>query len=309
MTTDSMVRALASAQAWLAGQDQPESAISACEAGLDGGESEARRWVQRVLNEQEDAGSWCGALLDSAEALLALHELRTAGSLREQDPGVARALDWLRTRQSVDGAWTDGCSPERHERGFCHHFTGGFFSPGPPEVPFEEAWLANGLRLGGDTEIRFVSSTVALRAALVWNAAGADAALHLEGLRRVVREWQRGYTPAGLSSASLLSAVHTLLCSDDPHDRDAAERGLTVVAGKQRGDGSWVDADAFQALEVFGAAVAADVASTSARRALWHGARLLVASQQSDGSWGRAHGARRALIAWRIFRLLDPEAA
>lgn len=299
-----MGRARSGALAWLSRQDLPDAGIAACEAGSEDCGADAGRWVQRILQEQDEGGSWAGQLLDTAEALLTIQELRMAASLVERDPGIGRALDWLRTRQHVAGAWTDGCSPERHERGFCHHFTGGFFSPGPPEAPYEDAWLRNGLNVRGDAEVRFVASTLALRAAVRWDAAGADARLHLEGLRRVVRQWQRGYAPPGLSTISLLAAVHTLLVSDEPADHEAADTGLGVVAGKQRGDGSWVDADAFQALEVFGSALRAGVAATHSRRALWHGARLLVASQQSDGSWGREHGGRRALIAWRTFQLL-----
>ena len=61
-----------------------------------------------------------------------------------------------------------------------------------------------------------------------------------------------------------------------------------------------------RAAEVFGTALDRGVSDERSRRALWHGARLLIASQQADGSWGKAHGARRALIAWRTFRRLEP---
>jgi hypothetical protein len=66
-----------------------------------------------------------------------------------------------------------------------------------------------------------------------------------------------------------------------------AELGLRLVGGKQRGDGSWVETDAFQALDVIGRAADAGIDPERMRRSLWHGARLLIASQQADGSWGR----------------------
>lgn len=305
MTADSVERALAGAQAWLAGQDAPESVIAAQEGGLRDDGDHARRWIRRLLNDQQNDGSWGGDLLATASALLTIHELRTAAALVERDPEIYRALDWLRGRQNAPGAWTSGCTPERHARALCHHFVAGFFSPGPGEASFHEAWLRGGLRLAGDAEVRFVASAVALRCMMEWEAGGADVRLHIAALRRVVEGWG-DFVPAGLTTAGLLSAVHALLISGDPADGAVAEAGLRVVAGRQRGDGSWVDADAFQALEVFGTAVDTGVGEERSRSALWHGARLLIASQQADGSWGREHGARRALIAWRTFRRVDP---
>ena len=305
MTAESVQRSLAACQAWLSAQDAPEAAIAIHEAGLGEGDDDARRWVRGLLNDQDPQGSWAGDLLQTASALLTIQELRLAAELVERDPAINIGLDWLRDRQNLPGAWTTGCSPERHERGLCHHFMAGFFSPAPPEVPLEEGWLRGGLRLAGDPEVRFVASAVTLRCMMLWEAEGADIDLHLAGLKRIVGMWD-DYIPAGLSTGSLLAAVHALLLSGDEEGRSIAEGGLRLIAGRQRGDGSWVDADAFQALEVFGAAVDAGAAGDRSRRALWHGARLLIASQQSDGSWGSAHGARRALIAWRTFRRVDP---
>ena len=306
MTAESVERALTACQAWLAGEDAPESVIARHEAGLADGQDQARRWIRHVLHDQDNRGSWNGDLLETAAALLTIQEIRLAAGMVERDPAINLGLDWIRSRQNATGCWTEGCTPDRHERGLCHHFMAGFFSPGPPEVPCEEAWLRGGLRLTGDQEIRFAASAVALRCLLLWEIGGADVGLHLRALRRVIGGWG-DYIPPGLSTGSLLAGIHALLVSPDPEDRDVAAAGLRVVAGRQRGDGSWVDADAFQALEVFGAAAEAGVFSERSRRALWHGARLLIASQQADGSWGRTYGPRRALIAWRTFRRVDPE--
>lgn len=304
MTTGSVERALDRAQQWLVAQDAPESVIVAHEAGAAGGSGDAKRWVRRILAEQDDGGSWGGELLATAEALTALAEIREAASLREQDPGIGRGLDWLRARRGVPGAWSDGCTKDRHHAGTCHHFLGGFFSPGPPEVPQEVASLRSGARAAGDTEVRFVSSAVALDCLLRWVEPTRDARLHLEGLRRVVGLWPEA-PPAELSTVSLLSAIHALLRSRDAEDHTAAERGLRVLAGRQRGDGSWVDTDPFQALQVFALAVLAGVDPERSHRALWHGARLLIASQKGDGSWGGEEPVGRALIAWRTLRRVD----
>ncbi|NIP81451.1 MAG: hypothetical protein GWM90_20435, partial [Gemmatimonadetes bacterium] len=253
MTSASVERATAAAVEWLRGEDVPEAAIVAHEAGLAEDDESARRWIRRLLDDQDDAGAWGGDLLATTRALDTLRELRAAASIREQAPGIGRALDWVRARRGVPGAWTDGCSEERHHRGLCHHFAGGFFSPGPPEVPLEEAWLHPGVGVSGDAEVRFVASAAALRCLLGWEKTTGDARLHLTGLRRVVLQWSEA-PMVRLSGTALMEAVHALLHSPVDEDRAAADQGLQTVAGRQRGDGSWVDLDPFHALEVFGRA-------------------------------------------------------
>lgn len=303
-----MERAAAAALRWLDAQDSPESAIAAHEAGTAGSDEEARRWVRRLLDEQGPEGGWAGDLGSTARTLLTIRELRDAASLREQDPGVGRALDWLRGRRGAPGAWTDGCSGDRHARGLCHHFAGGFFAPGPQETTFGEGRLHAGAGVTGDAAVRFVASVTALRALLAWNEPGPDGRLHLAVLRRLMDLWSEGEEVA-LPATALLEAVHALIHSPVEDDRAAAERGLLLAAGRQRGDGSWVDLDPFHALEVFGAAAGAGIAAERAGRALRHGARLLTSSQQTDGSWGRDQGTRRALIAIRTIRRVAGTAA
>jgi hypothetical protein len=308
MRAASVDRTLAGAQAWLASQEAPESAIAAHEAGLATENDGARRWITRILSDQDPGGAWGGELLTTAEALLTIQELRSAGRVMEQDPAIGRAHDWIAARRGVAGSWADGCSPDRHAKGLCHHFIGGFFSPAPPEVPYAEVRLRSGARLTGDSEIRLVTSITALRCTLRWGIQARDDALHLAALRHLVRSWE-DQPAAGLSTGSLLAAVHALIASGAAEDHEAAEWGLRLICGKQRGDGSWVETDAFQALDVISAAAEAGVCLELMRRALWHGARLLIATQQDDGSWGPDHGARRALVAWRALRRLEPATA
>jgi hypothetical protein len=305
MNALSTERALAASQAWLLAQNEPEAILAAMEAGVEATYGDARRWINRIMADQGADGSWGGDLLVTAESLLAVNELRTTADVRDLDPAVGRALDWLRSRRGQPGAWPQGCSPGCHSRGFCHHFIGGFFSPGPSGEERPEARLRCGARLSGDAEVRFVASTLALRCLLAAGDTGRDVRLHLASLRQVVRAWPED-RPDGLTVGALLGAIHALIESLDEADRAVAELGLRVVGGKQRGDGSWVETDAFQALGVMSAAVDAGIDAERVRRALWHGARLLVASQQSDGSWGTEHGARRALVAWRTLRRVTP---
>lgn len=304
MTPGTVERARMTALRWLVAQDAPESVIGAHEAGMAEDTRGAARWVSRILADQDPNGAWRGDLIVTASALITVAEVRSAASLREQDPGIGRALDWLRARRGEPGAWTDGCSDERHRMGICHHFLGGFLSPGPPDVPQAPASLPCGAPITHDSEARFVASVMALRALLVWTNATADMRLHLEGLRRVVRLWPES-PPPGLSMTSLLAAVQVLLRSPVAEDRTAARQALLVIGGKQRGDGSWVEIDPFQALEVFGAAESEDEVAERARRALWHGAKLLVTTQNENGSWGGEAPHRRALIALRTLGRVD----
>lgn len=307
MSAGSVERARSAAQSWLVEQDAPEAVIVAHEAGVAEDTAEAKRWVRWLLDGQDSKGAWDGDLMATACALMTLEEIRKAAELRELDPGVGRALDWLRARRNVPGAWTDGCSADRHSLGLCHHFLGGFFSPAPPEVPLEGIALRNGVSAATDAEARFIGSATALRCMMPSTRTTGDARLHLEGLRRVVELWSEKPLRS-LSTASLLAAIHVLLQSPVDEDRAAAGQGLRLVGGKQRGDGSWVDMDPFQALEVFAQAESEGVTSEQAHRALWHGARLLISTQRADGSWGGDQAPRRALIAWRTLRLVDPEA-
>lgn len=314
MTSDNVRRAHSAAHQWLVAQDAAESVIESFEGEARGdeaayaeeGRAEARRWIQRILDRQDPDGSWDGDLLATAEALDTLAEIRNAAGLREQDPGIGRGLSWLRRSRGEPGTWTDGCSPERHAMALCHHFAGGFFSPGVTDAA-AGARLRNGVGVAGENEVRFVSSSAALGALLRWSAPTTDARLHLEVLRRVVSLWPAS-PPPELSSTALLAAVQALLRSDASADRSAAERGLAVVAGKQRADGSWADTEAFHAIEVFGEAHAAGLTSEQIRRGLWYGARLLTSTQKSDGSWGGDQAPRRALIACRTFRRAEDPA-
>ncbi|HSH46597.1 MAG TPA: hypothetical protein VK966_12205, partial [Longimicrobiales bacterium] len=58
MTRDSVTRALAAAQAWLAQQEAPEATIGACEAGLDECQRDAPRRIKALVHLQRPSGAW-----------------------------------------------------------------------------------------------------------------------------------------------------------------------------------------------------------------------------------------------------------
>ncbi|MFW5952210.1 MAG: hypothetical protein ACOCVZ_08855, partial [Gemmatimonadota bacterium] len=221
MTPGPTRRASAAAHEWLVAQDAPEAPLEALEAveapatdsGRDGvarvadggrdrvaGEGpesagpgsaieDARRWVRRILDDQDTRGAWGNSLLATAESLETLAEIRAVAALRERDPGIGRALEWLRGRRRAPGAWTDGCTPERHAGGTCHHFAGGFFAVTADDPP--EAVLRNGAATSSEAETRFVASAAALGARLLWTEPTTDDRLHLETLRRVIGQWRQ----------------------------------------------------------------------------------------------------------------------
>jgi hypothetical protein len=307
MKANDVDETLAAAEAWLFAQDAPESSIARAERGRpESVPGETGRWIRRILAGQGQDGSWDGQLAATAIALLTIRELQEAREVREQDPGIDQALGWLEGRRGIPGAWTDGCSPTRHQLGTCHHFMGGFFSPAPPEASRIEAVLPTGGAASSPAEARFLASATALRCFLEWRESpGTDSLLHLQGLRHVVRHWSVDSVPE-LGTTALLAAVHALLGSTEPADRDAAEHGLGVVAGRQRGDGSWVGTDPFHALDVFLVAEAAGVCARACHQAIWHGTRLLISTQNANGTWGADSAARRVLIACRALRSVDP---
>src|SRR5690606_3529419 len=146
----SIQRALNAVDAFLHRSDRPEALLARREAGIErpGDADAAEAAAAAILNAQHDDGSWGGGLLDTAEALLALHEL-WGGEDRGRGQ-LDHALDWLRTRRGAPGRYGAGCDPRRHELSLCHHFLGGFFSPAPPEPPLEAVRLACGAPVAGD---------------------------------------------------------------------------------------------------------------------------------------------------------------
>lgn len=301
----SIQRGLALVEAHLRDSDRPEGLLARSEAGIARPEDAAAldAAITATLQAQHDDGSWGGGLLDTAEALLHLHELRSALPGRRTTRGraqIRRALDWIRSRRGVPGRFSDGCDPERHELAVCHHFLAGFFSPAPPEPPLEELRLACGAPVVGDRNARLVASCVALQAKLRWKRHGRDVDLHLEGLRRIIA--LAGQHPGLVSPPAFIAALAAVAEAPGRENRQAAANGIALLISSQRGDGTWPDADLFHVLEFLervarGRRVRAEL-DGALRRAAFH----LAASLQEDGTWGQQAGTRRTLIGWRALR-------
>ncbi len=299
-----LAQALERAAAFLDQRGGAAALIARAEMGRAGEDdhAEGTRLIRAFLDRQWADGSFDGDLARTARTLMEMREVSEAAGLDDVDPAVGRALDWLRRRQGQPGRWSDGCDPDRHAAGLCHHFLGGFFSPAPSETELAPIELASGVEVNADGDIRFIGSGLALRAFWRWRAHAPDAGLHLDGVRRALEQASPPVVP--LSPEAVLEGLATILDAPDPPEivRETAVRGLEDLATRQLGDGSWGNVDVFHALDVVMRGLERDVAIEAAERALDRAARLLASAQQPDGSWGSEAAGRRALVGWRALR-------
>ncbi len=260
-----------------------------------------RAVADELLSHQSADGSWGGKLQLTAEALLLLAELRIpAGFL----PAVARAEHFLRSCRNQPGRWTDGCTTRFHELGICAHFGGGFFSPAPPSVDLSDTQLANGLVFRNNADARLGLSCLALHAVRWWSRSSIDDLIHLDTLRRIADVLFRpGSIELSMSSAVLLLSALTS-APRQPHYLSALHGALTRLAGLQRADGTWPDAEAFHVADLYILAGQRGYGSPVFDAAIGRVAELLVLTQDEDGGWGSegSIGPYRLLSGWRVLR-------
>ncbi len=252
-----------------------------------------------LLSHQSADGSWGGSLAVTSEALLLLDDLNVPS--RFATP-VARAEQWLRKRRRAPGRFTEGCDPERHAAALCEHFAGGFFSPGPPSRDFANTRLSSGLVFATDRDARLGLSSLALHAVRRWSRCSTDDLSHLDALSRIA---QRALRPKGMAVAlpTLIMVLAALTSAPRrPHFIIVLHGALTRLAGTQRADGSWPDADAFLAAEVFLLAVNRGYGSPVFDAAIARTAEMLALAQHDDGGWGAAVEPPRLLSGWRTLR-------
>lgn len=255
--------------------------------------------VNELLSHQSDDGSWGNSVALTSEALLLLADLRIPG---EKLKNVERAQQWLRRRRGIPGMYVDGCSAERHELAICEHFAGGFFSPAPPNRDLTGTRLANGLVFPSDADARLGLSALALHALLRWRRASIDDWLHLDGLRRIANGTVRSNgLEIGVPTLILVLSVLTL-APRTPEFISVLHGALTRLAGTQRADGSWPNADPFHVAELYVEAHQAGYGSPVFDAAIARTAEMLTHMQHEDGSWGNEAGPYRLLSGWRTLR-------
>jgi hypothetical protein len=86
-----------------------------------------------------------------------------------------------------------------------------------------------------------------------------------------------------------------------PQYISALHGALTRLAGLQRADGSWPDAEAFHVADLYMLAGQRGYGSPVFDAAIQRVAQLLVITQDEDGGWGTADstGPYRLLSGWR----------
>jgi hypothetical protein len=270
---------------------------------IEGGTAEDDEIIGAVgdelLSHQSPDGSWGGSLAVTAEALLLLDDLHVPS--RFATP-VARAEQWLRKRRRATGRYTEGCDPDRHKAALCEHFAGGFFSPGPPSKDFSNTRLASGLVFPTDPDARLGLSSLALHAVRRWSRCTTDDLSHLEVLARIANSALRTQGSAWRMPTLIMVLSALTSAPRRPEFIIVLHGALTRLAGMQRADGSWPDADAFLVAEVFLLAVQRGYGSPVFDAAIARTAEMLALVQQEDGGWGAAVEPPRLLSGWRTLR-------
>jgi hypothetical protein len=255
--------------------------------------------ARELVVSQAENGSWGDSLALTAETAMLLT------ALRPFDGGVAGALtrvvDWLRSRQRQRGSYVDHCTPELHQAALCHHFASGFFSPGPRSVSLAGVTLSNGARFSSDDDARLGLSAMALRVLLGLQPPTQDDLLHIDALRRIT-SFLFGDTTRVATTAAVVVVAALTQSPRTAENQAAVQEALARLAGQQRADGSWLDADPFHVVDVLLLAVRSGYGSPLFESAIARTAEMLVLTQRPDGSWGNDAEPYRLLTGWRALR-------
>ena len=238
-------------------------------------------------------GSVDGALVPTA--WLAWEVLQLGAPM--DNAGVVRTVGYLLRQQDQPGrVFGEGCRPYLHERKWCSHYVGGFFSAGPSEQPIAPAAFPTGAVVQEEQQARFAASCFALRTVI---CAGED---RRESVRRHVAslldipdlwsEWGGFWSPDLVFFA--LGAV--ALAPLDLRERAAQASGQVIA--RQQADGSWPGADLFHALDML-----LLVPTAEARDAVRRAGPLACRLIQDDETFTGDAGAERGLLVLRALAL------
>jgi hypothetical protein len=240
-------------------------------------------------------GSIDGALLPTAWLAWELLQLEAPAD----NAGVVRTIGFLIRQQDQPGrVFGEGCRPYLHERQWCSHHVGGFFSAGPTEQPIAPATFPIGVVVKEEQQARFAASCFALRTVI---RAGED---RRDGVHRHVAslldlpglwsEWGGTWAPDLVFFALGAVALAPLAL------RERAGQAAAQVIARQQPDGSWPGADLFHALEMLLMVPTAE-ARDAVRRAVPLACRLV---QEGANLTGEA-GAERGLLVLRAHALIN----
>ncbi|MBI2537164.1 MAG: hypothetical protein HYW06_09460 [Gemmatimonadetes bacterium] len=238
-------------------------------------------------------GSLDGALVPTAWGAWELLQLEAP----MDNAGVVRMVGFILRQQDQPGrVFGEGCRPYLHERQWCSHYVGGFFSAGPTEQPIAPARFPTGAVVNEEQHARFAASCFALRTVI---RAGED---RRDGVRRHVAslldipgiwsEWAGTWSPNLVFFA--LGAV--ALAPLDLRER-AAQASAQVLA-RQQADGSWPGADLFHALDML-----LLVPTAEAREAVRRAAPLACRLIQDGETLTEDGGAERGLVVLQALAL------
>lgn len=232
-------------------------------------------------------GSVGGCLMATARAAIDLVELEARG------PELDRMVDWLLGRQGQPGAFSDGCTVSRHQHRSCEHFLGGFFSPAPPSRRAAPVALLNGKEFRVESQARLAASCAALEA-VVRSGRRHEPGVerHLDSFASLAEElarWGEFLVP------DLIFPVMRALGAAGARWAPILGQLLEAVARHQGPDGTWPQADFFNALDGL-----THVGDGRSRPLLLRALPTLLLRQREDGSFGSAAADERALIALRV---------
>ena len=248
----------------------------------------ARNLVDDLRAETRMDGSIAGEVVAT---IWRAHELLDLGSAGDH-AGTVRVLGWVLGLQTRPGSFSEGCSAPRHAHQACEHFISGFFSPAPAEQRFAPVMLPNGKMYRAEPAARFAVSCLALRAALRGRQEHRPLVRqHLLSLIQLQEQWHNwnGY----FAPDAILAGIHALAFAPSEH-RELLPHLAAIVVANQAEDGSWQQADLFQALEVLHA-----LHTPEAHAAVQRAVPVILARQRIDGSFGSTAQQERALIALR----------